>query len=51
MKKTKIEAAIYDTKLKLQNVEQNIMLLIREKETLYQQIRSLEAIQDNKDFE
>lgn len=51
MKRTKIEQAIYDTKLRLEKVNQDIMLLIREKETLMTQISTLEKIEDSNDFE
>lgn len=47
---TKIEAAIRDTKLRLKNVEQEIALMVREKETLIKQLDSLEAISESKDF-
>lgn len=45
---TKIEAAIRDTKLRLKNAEQEIMLMIREKDTLKKQLDSLEIISDSK---
>ena len=47
-KETKIEAAIKDTKLKLKNAEQEIMLMIREKATLKKQLDTLEIICDSK---
>lgn len=45
---TKIDAAIKDTKLKLNDVKERIMLLSREREILIDQIDSLEAIKNNK---
>lgn len=51
IKQTKIDAAIKDTKLRLNHVEQGIMLALREKETLKKQLDSLEAIRDSKDYE
>lgn len=51
MKQTKIQVAIEDSKLRLKKVEENIMLMLREKEVLQAQIRNLEIIQDNKDYE
>jgi len=45
---TKIERAIYDTKLKLDNTIMDIRLLIRERDTLENQLRTLEIIRDNK---
>jgi len=50
-KQKKIDVAIRDTKLKLEKVKHDIMLLIREEETLHKMINTLEIIQDNKDFE
>ena len=47
---TKIEVAIHDTKLRFKKVEQDIMLLLREKETLQIQISTLETIKDNKEL-
>ena len=47
-KETKIEAAIRDTKLRLKNAEQEIMLMIREKDTLKNQLNTLETICDSK---
>ena len=47
-RETKIEAAIRDTKLRLKNTEQEIMLMIREKDTLKKQLDSLEVIYDSK---
>jgi hypothetical protein len=47
-RETKIEAAIRDTKLRLKNVEQEIMLMIREKDTLKKQLDTLETIFDSK---
>lgn len=47
---TKIEAVIYDTQLKLKKVEQDIMLLIREKDTLKGILDTLEIINRNKDL-
>ena len=46
-KETKIEAAIRDTRLRLKNAEQEIMLMIREKDTLKKQLDTLETIFDN----
>ena len=42
---TKIEVAIYDTKLRIKKVEQDIMLLLREKETLEKQVTTLEHLE------
>jgi hypothetical protein len=50
-KQTKIDMAIKDTKLRLNHVEQEIMLMIREKDTLKNQLDSLEAIRDSKNYE
>jgi len=50
-KQTKIDVAINDTKLRLNHVEQEIMLMIREKETLKKQLDSLETIRDSKHYE
>lgn len=50
-KQTKIDVAIKDTKLRLNHVEQEIMLMIREKETLKKQLDSLEIIRDSKQYE
>jgi septal ring factor EnvC (AmiA/AmiB activator) len=50
-KTTKIEAAIKDTKLRLEHVKQEIMLMIRERDTLQKQLDSLETIQESKHFE
>ena len=50
-KTTKIEAAIKDTKLRLDHVKQEIMLMSRERDTLQKQLDSLETIQDSKHFE
>ena len=50
-KTTKIEAAIKDTKLRLEHVKQEIMLMSRERDTLQKQLDSLETIQDSKHFE
>ena len=47
---TKIEVAINDTKLRLKKVEQEIMLLLRDKNTLMQQISALETIECNKEL-
>jgi hypothetical protein len=47
-RETKIEAAIRDTKLRLKNAEQEIMLMIREKDTLKKQLDTLETIFDSK---
>ena len=47
---TKIEVAIKDTSLRLKKVEEEIMLLIREKDTLKKQLDALEIIADNKDL-
>ena len=45
--KTKIEAAIYDTEVRLRDVERNIMLLSRERDVLNDQINSLETISND----
>ena len=50
-KQTKIDVAINDTKLRLNQVEQEIMLMIREKETLKKQLDSLETIRDSNHYE
>jgi hypothetical protein len=47
-RETKIEVAIRDTKLRLKNAEQEIMLMIREKDTLKKQLDTLETIFDSK---
>jgi hypothetical protein len=49
-KQTKIDVAIKDTKLRLNNIEQEIMLKIREKETLKKQLDTLEIIRDNENY-
>ena len=50
-KPTKIEAAIRDTKLRLEHVKTEITLMNREKDTLHNQINSLETIRDSEHFE
>lgn len=49
-KQTKIEVAIYDTKLRLKNIEIEIRLMIREKETIKKQLDLLEIVDDNKEY-
>lgn len=52
MKETKIERAIYDTKLRLAHAEQEIMLLIRERDTLKTQLDTLQILlADDKNFD
>ena len=50
-KTTKIEVAIKDTKLRLEHVKTDIMLMIREKDTIQTLLDSLETIQKIKDFD
>ncbi len=50
-KQTKISAAIDDTKLRLENVKLEIQLKSRERDTLIQQLNTLEAIIINKNLE
>ncbi len=50
-KQKKIDVAIKDTKLRLNHTEQEIMLLLREKETLKKQLDALECIRDDKNLE
>jgi len=47
-KPTKIKAAIKDTKLSLRKVEEDIMLLLREKKVLLDQLQMLEIIEEDK---
>jgi hypothetical protein len=49
-KPTKINAAIQDTKLRLINVKEQIMFLIRERDVLQRQLETLEIIEDNKEL-
>lgn len=46
-KETKMEAAIRDTELRLKSVSTDIMLLIKKKETLEEQLKSLNIINEN----
>lgn len=46
----KIERAIYDTKLHLKDCKERIMLALKEKETLKNQLETLEFIESNKDI-
>jgi len=48
---TKIDGAIKDTKLYLNKAEEDIMLLMREKNVLQQRLDALEAIKDNDQYE
>ena len=50
-KPTKIEAAIKDTKARLLKVEEDIMLLLKEKSTLNSQIDMLETIKESEHYE
>lgn len=50
-KTTKIEVAIRDTKLRLEYVKQEIMLMIRERDTIQKQLDLLEAIEDRKELQ
>lgn len=50
-KLTKIEAAINDTKLRKKKVEQDIMLLCRERDVLQEQLDMLDAIKHSKEYE
>lgn len=50
-KTTKIDAAIKDTKLKLEHAHQQIILMSRERDVIKKQLDSLEAIKDNEQFE
>lgn len=45
---TKMQVAIGDTKLRLKDVEQKIILLLREKEVLLNQVNALEIIDGDK---
>lgn len=47
----KINVAIKYTKLRLNQVQQEIMFMIRKKDTLKEQLDYLEKIRDSKDFE
>lgn len=46
--RTKIEEAIYDTKLRLEKVKQDIMLLSVKRDALQEQLVSLETIRDKR---
>ena len=46
-KQTKIDAAIKDTKLRLNKVREDIMLLSKERDVLLDQIETLELIKAN----
>lgn len=48
-KPTKINAAILDTTLRLKRNEEEIMLLLKEKSVLQDQLRMMEILDDNKD--
>ncbi len=50
-KQKKIDVAIKDTQLRIKSVEEGIMLLIREKDTLKKQLDMLEIIRDDKNLE
>jgi len=50
-KMTKIDAAIKDTKLYLKRAENEIQLLLREKNTLEQRVDALEMIKDSNEYE
>ncbi len=50
-KQKKIDVAIKDTQMRIKSVEEGIMLLIREKETLREQLDMLEIIRDDKNLE
>jgi len=47
-KQKKMDVAIRDTKLRLKKCEEDIMLLMREKKTLQQQLDTLEIIEEDK---
>ena len=47
----KINVAIKYTKLRLNQVQQEIMFMIRKKDTLKEQLDYLETIRDSKEFE
>ena len=47
---TKIEVAIYDLKLRIKATEEEIMLALKKKETLVQQLSSLEIINADKNL-
>ncbi len=49
-KESKIEAAIKDTKLRLEKAQQDIMLAIKARDTLQEQLESLQTIRDSKDY-
>jgi hypothetical protein len=49
-KVTKIDAAIRDVEAHLENIQIEIQLKIREKETYEKLIRSLEVIKENKNL-
>jgi len=46
-KKTKIDAAIHDTQLRLDMIRRDVMLSMREAKVLEEQIETLEAIKNN----
>jgi len=48
---TKIEAAINDTKSRLKKAEREVMLALKEKEVLQQQLDTLEIIRDGEQYE
>ena len=49
--KTKIERAIYDTELRLKDIEQNLMLLSRERDVLAKQLNTLNIINNTKELD
>ena len=48
---TKIEAVIKDTKLHLRKAEEDIMVLLREKQVLQDLLSTLEIIKDSDQYE
>lgn len=50
-KEKKIDYAIRDTKLRLDDLKTELMLMKREQIVLQAQLETLELIRDNKDFE
>jgi len=48
---TKIDAAIYDVELRLNNVKEKIQLLIRERDVLQEVVKTLNIIKENEDYD
>ena len=47
---TKMDRAIYETKLQLNNTKEQIMLLSKQRDVLQEQLDMLELVQQNKSY-